>query len=960
MSQFDLLQEGSFYDSTVFHKYKISSTGLTITLLHHDGPIISGSIVLRTLTDDNVGLPHALEHLVFMGSSSYPKGFLDFAANQCYSNGTNAWTDQDHTAYTVQCAGKEGFFTFLPIFLDHILNPKLTCEAYVTEGHHINGDGKDGGVVYCEMQSYENTMECIAERAFASNMFGLGSPYAVETGGLLNDIRKSCNIEKCRSFHNDAYQMQNMNIVICGNVTINEVFNAINILPVKNDVYHLSENNSSDSKTFEMADCIFNPVFQFETVSFPSPDNRDPGCVLIGFKSYSLDKPLEILAENLLIDYLINTPASPLSKDLVHIATPYCSHISYSRYMYSKTAVQLKFHESNPEHHHNLKDLVVKILRKVANSGMDIERMKLLAENKMLKEKFEIENNNLEKLASFSYSDFIYETKFSNLLGQYACIEDYYYQLINSSQAFWFTLLNKLTDNLLVCIVAQPSLELLGKLELQEKERVNRQIQELGNESIREFGKALYNAEQVNNIKYSPEIYNQINKTNFDSFNIHDRAEMCTTLNVYPNIYLHEVKSSFYRIYIIIDTAGFSAEQKSTVPLFLETCCKLPIIDVSSGLSMTGDEVADEFERIFVDYTISLGLYGEQICMDFIVQEENLEKSIEMLHQILFNQYIDKKRVEEYQKNLIASVKADKRCGYENIQALRFQLLFPDSVSAKSTLFEQEKFLESVSLDDLCSNLQCILHSLFTGDCCIHIISKTKFIQNIDIEKLSICLKLDSKGYKSNFVKLKSFLPKNKNFSKTENTIVKVPGEETSYMVSVIPVSHSFYGTLDISMRIFHAWFGQLDGLVGREIRGKGLAYHYFSKSSAFDGILEFQLQQSTDIMTAFSATKDFIEKMLSSENRKDYLDEKHLELAKCEFFYSLMECISSPCKSALWDIKLMHSDETSPKSLSSIVENLNKVSCQDVFDLCRMYHLRLFQKGESFKIYTVPPNCYV
>ena len=39
------------------------------------------------------GLPHTLEHLVFLGSEKYPyKGVLDLTANRCLASGTNAWT----------------------------------------------------------------------------------------------------------------------------------------------------------------------------------------------------------------------------------------------------------------------------------------------------------------------------------------------------------------------------------------------------------------------------------------------------------------------------------------------------------------------------------------------------------------------------------------------------------------------------------------------------------------------------------------------------------------------------------------------------------------------------------------------------------------------------------------------------------------------------------------------------
>ena len=36
--------------------------------------------------------------------------------------------------------------------MDHILHPLLRKEDFMTEVHHINGDGDDAGVVYSEMQ----------------------------------------------------------------------------------------------------------------------------------------------------------------------------------------------------------------------------------------------------------------------------------------------------------------------------------------------------------------------------------------------------------------------------------------------------------------------------------------------------------------------------------------------------------------------------------------------------------------------------------------------------------------------------------------------------------------------------------------------------------------------------------------------------------------------------------------
>lgn len=83
--------------------------------------------MLVTETHSNDGLPHTLEHLVFMGSKHLPyKGILDLIANGCLASGTNAYTDQDHTCYSLNTVGSNGFINVLPIYLDHLLSPNIT------------------------------------------------------------------------------------------------------------------------------------------------------------------------------------------------------------------------------------------------------------------------------------------------------------------------------------------------------------------------------------------------------------------------------------------------------------------------------------------------------------------------------------------------------------------------------------------------------------------------------------------------------------------------------------------------------------------------------------------------------------------------------------------------------------------------------------------------------------------
>ena len=43
--------------------------------------------------------------------------------------------------------------------------------GYITEVHHVNGEGEDAGVVYCEMQARENSGESRCHLAMLRKMY---------------------------------------------------------------------------------------------------------------------------------------------------------------------------------------------------------------------------------------------------------------------------------------------------------------------------------------------------------------------------------------------------------------------------------------------------------------------------------------------------------------------------------------------------------------------------------------------------------------------------------------------------------------------------------------------------------------------------------------------------------------------------------------------------------------------
>ena len=72
----------------------------------------------------------------------------------------------------------------------------LQESGYITEVHHVNGEGEDAGVVYCEMQARENSGESRTHLEMQRAMYPGHCGYKSETGGIMKNLRESCSHTK--------------------------------------------------------------------------------------------------------------------------------------------------------------------------------------------------------------------------------------------------------------------------------------------------------------------------------------------------------------------------------------------------------------------------------------------------------------------------------------------------------------------------------------------------------------------------------------------------------------------------------------------------------------------------------------------------------------------------------------------------------------------------------------------
>jgi Zn-dependent M16 (insulinase) family peptidase len=295
-------------------------TGLSVLLARTKGPVTHAFFVIATEAHDDDGLPHTLEHLIFLGSKQYPyKGVLDTAANRLYARGTNAWTAVDHTAYTASHAGADGLLALLPVYADHVLFPTITEAGYTTEVHHVNGDGHDAGVVYCEMQARENTSYSVTSYELHQLCFP-DSGYRSETGGRLRELRESCSHAKVAAYHRQCYRPSGVRLVVVGDVPQERLLATCEVIQANIRAQGL------DHWPQDAPRCWAKPAAALresvtKRVAFPS-DDAETGIVRVGWLTFGVGEQYQRSAMEALLTYLTDTSVAEVQQAFIECQPP--------------------------------------------------------------------------------------------------------------------------------------------------------------------------------------------------------------------------------------------------------------------------------------------------------------------------------------------------------------------------------------------------------------------------------------------------------------------------------------------------------------------------------------------------------------------------------------------------------------------------------------------------------------
>jgi len=743
------------YADVVVEKWQSTQTGLTVLWANVDSPLVNGYITVASEVFDDSGVPHTLEHLVFLGSEQYPyKGVLDSLANRAFAQGTNAWTANDHTAYTLTTAGVDGFLRMLPVYLDHVFYPTLTDAGFTTEVYHVNEKGEDAGVVYSEMQGRENTAGDLIELKTQRMLYPPSSAYRSETGGLMAALRV-LTIDAIRRYHARYYAPHNTAVVVCGPLQREALLDALagveERVRAKGDAHgpqgppgwcrpfletgsakvpvidgRRLEGDGTDAADPPAGDPLRRRVF----IEFPEAD-ESVGEVQLTWVGPALDAWLENHALDVLHAYLTDSPVSPVQQAFVEREHPVCTDVYFGTTERAGAAVLTALFSSVDAARLDALDTeLVVLLREIAEKGLDMERMRMVLRRERLRLLSQIETRPADALSDVLITDFLYgrrdgrdlEPAFDEMR-RFDALDQY-------TSADWAGLVRRYyVDAPRLVVVGRPSAALAESLKRTTRERVEQRRAELGEAGAAELRETLSQAQAKNDTPIPPGM--------LESFAV-PRSETIAWIPVgtaasgpvppfvtapvpqteldravaqhlerdgsAPPFYLQfdHVPSRFVHIMCVFTTAYLPHPLRPLLSLYLATLFSLPVRRLNKqGEELSYEQVVRALDDVALDYDAALGIgshFAENVAVEIKVETSQYAAALGWLRDLLWGSIFSVERLRVAAHKLVQSLPEQKRDGRAVSWALTRSMLMSsgDSASLANSVLTQATAMPNI------------------------------------------------------------------------------------------------------------------------------------------------------------------------------------------------------------------------------------------------------------------------
>ncbi|PMD34524.1 zinc metalloprotease-like protein [Hyaloscypha variabilis F] len=880
------------YSPASFSQYVSERTGMHVVVVDQKGPKVQGYFALATEIFDDSGSPHTLEHLVFMGSKSYQyKGLLDKLSSRAYSN-TNAWTATDHTAYTLDTAGWEGFAQILPVYLEHVILPTLTDEGCYTEVHHIDGEGNDAGVVYSEMQGVQNNggeiMDLRARRLLYPGNVG----FRYETGGLMENLRV-LTADRIRAFHKEMYQPKNLCLVLVGEVDEDHLLQILDDFEdgVLDDIPKPSAPFKRPWTESAQPPAIKQTIV--ESVPFPEED-ESMGDILISMFGPDCNDAPKMAALNVLLTYLAGSSVSVLENTMVE-KEELASSIGYWYDARPDTVIWFQPSGVATEKLAFVEQRLFEILKDVASKPLDMNYMLDCIRRERRQLKFNAESSS-SFYANGVINDFLFGKRDGSTLKDLGTISEYE-KLEEWTDGQWRDFLKKwITDAPHISLLGTPSKELAEKTKAKEEKRLAARREELGPEGLAKLGEKLKAAIAKNDIEIPDSILRKWPVPGVESIHFIEstsaRSGLAKKLGTPSNrvqkvidasanlplfLQFEDVPTNFVHITVLLGTSEIKTEYRPLLPLFMDNFFNTPIIQ--NGKKIEFEEVVTRLEQDTISYSMTGGGRAmndpESIAIQFQVEPEKYAAAVEWIRTMMFDSVFDETRLNAGLAKILAEIPEAKRNGNSMMYAVDAMIHLDNdsSVKARGTLIKavymkRLKKLLSKEPETVLSWLEALRKSLFT-------FNNIRTLVIANVEKLPnpveawkpLIAGMDTKSPMLPHVKMSQRLsPDGHNPGEYGAVIVPMPTIDSSFLLSSAKGPTSPTDPILPALMVAISFLEAVEGPLWVAVRGKGLAYGSGFKRDPDGGFVQFSVYRSPDAYRAFVAAKAVVESYINGE----------------------------------------------------------------------------------------------
>ncbi|KAH8102439.1 Metalloenzyme, LuxS/M16 peptidase-like protein [Cristinia sonorae] len=978
-------------------KWRSRVSGLTVVHLDYDAPIVNGYFVVGTEIFNDTGCPHTLEHLVFMGSEKYPyKGIIDHLANRGFSNGTNAWTATDHTAYTVSTAGEQGFLQLLPIYVDHVLYPTLTKAGYVTEVHHVNGSGEDSGVVYSEMQGRQNTSGDLMALRMQRLANPEGSAYRSETGGLMEALRK-LSVEQIRDYHHAYYVPQNLSLIVSGKLA-SGTLSLLEVVQnkVEPTIAEHGQNKGPHPEGWkrpfvETASANRSPptVTITDSIEFPEKD-ESVGELQINFMGPPPNAFLERKGLDIIGTYLTSSPVAPLNKEFIEIEEPLCTYIYFGEDI-AATRVDLPIYVGSvpTEHLDGFHERLQECFGRIVDDGIDVKRMAMVIDRDERQLRSKVESSKGDTFSTTVIGEFLYGAEDGSELAPALDEISLYGELRKWSNEQWIALFKKYyVDPPCIVLHGKPSAAMAERLETEEKARIAKQKGDLGPTGLKRLEIELEEAKKEHDQEIPTKVLTDFPVPNVksiawipvQSLQQPGKGPGRTSLQQSGNIELAKhieadgsslpffvqydhVQSDFVSVHAYFSLAKLPNRLRPHISTYLSVLFSLPVTR-SNGERLTHEEVVNQLDNDTVSYEVSLGVNGaftEALRITIKVEVNNYESAIAWLKDLVYGSEFAKDRLQVNVAKIQQSLPELKRDGSTVLSSISSNLLSSEeSTSRAGGILPQAEFIPKLAAQLQESPEEAIkdfeeIRRYLTDPSGVRF-SVTGNILDLK-QPRSIWDKYFAQSLPETTLEPVRFahevLSDVGKKPAQKAVVVALPTIESSFVnhwsKGIQGFSHPDYPALRVAAEILNA----TESYLWRYIRGSGLAYGAYVSVDLESALLSFTLYRSSNCMEAFKQAKTVIEGLVSG---KISLEDTTLDAAKSGIVFGVTKGVSTPGRAALLSFANQAFKGVSQNYNLELLEKFQAVTKQDVIKSFETYFLPLFDSTSSVAVVVTSP----